>query len=348
MADPRIKLLSHSHNQNGAAARNTGIQHASGQYICFLDSDDEWQPNKLMRVKQTIEENSRFSSTLLIHHQYANIEAGKSGPAFPNHAMSPLESVAHYSFVTNNVGGIQSSTICVASKIANSVRFNESLRGHQDWDFCLRAEKEGGHFVFIPGILTLRHRDHAGGVASSLDWRYSLNFYYLYKDYFDKKSAAYYFVRVVLKKALRDNSLKDIWFTTLFFRALLSQPKLLLSSIYNFYRKQRKLQNRVEKVYQTCHKLQARKLVVWGANNYGKALINGKPDDCEINLILDAAANDENNRFMNVMMLSIHFAGKKHLSEVDAIVLATDKHQQIMRNELSRLDNSLLKKIINF
>ena len=47
--DQRIKLFSLLKNVGAAAARNVAIEHANGQYIAFLDSDDVWEPEKLER-----------------------------------------------------------------------------------------------------------------------------------------------------------------------------------------------------------------------------------------------------------------------------------------------------------
>lgn len=46
-ADPRVRYIRRERNGGVAAARNTGVQVARGQYLAFQDSDDEWLPAKL-------------------------------------------------------------------------------------------------------------------------------------------------------------------------------------------------------------------------------------------------------------------------------------------------------------
>ena len=49
--DYRVKYIKHKTNQNGSAARNTGIQNSVGEYIAFLDDDDYFLKD---RIKEAI------------------------------------------------------------------------------------------------------------------------------------------------------------------------------------------------------------------------------------------------------------------------------------------------------
>lgn len=57
LVDSRVKLISQQH-QHVSAARNTGIVHAEGEYIAFLDADDLWQPTKLEKQLCCFQNNS--------------------------------------------------------------------------------------------------------------------------------------------------------------------------------------------------------------------------------------------------------------------------------------------------
>ena len=47
--DNRIKLLRNDKSLGGGGARNIGIAASSGEWVAFLDDDDEWLPTKLNR-----------------------------------------------------------------------------------------------------------------------------------------------------------------------------------------------------------------------------------------------------------------------------------------------------------
>jgi glycosyltransferase involved in cell wall biosynthesis len=52
--DPRLKVI-HQKNRGLAGARNTGIRHAQGDYLAFVDSDDLWLPEKIEKHVQHLD-----------------------------------------------------------------------------------------------------------------------------------------------------------------------------------------------------------------------------------------------------------------------------------------------------
>lgn len=68
--DPRIKYHCLEHNSGAAVARNTALQMAQGRWIAFLDSDDLWLPDKLIRQLQFMKDNGYSFS----YHDYTEID----------------------------------------------------------------------------------------------------------------------------------------------------------------------------------------------------------------------------------------------------------------------------------
>ena len=55
--DPRIRIFHRSERgPGGSLARNLGIQRARTKWVAFLDADDEWLPDHLMRLNDLIQE----------------------------------------------------------------------------------------------------------------------------------------------------------------------------------------------------------------------------------------------------------------------------------------------------
>ena len=53
--DKRIRVFKIDNKGLLAKSRNLGINKARSEWICFIDSDDKWFPEKLMKVKQYID-----------------------------------------------------------------------------------------------------------------------------------------------------------------------------------------------------------------------------------------------------------------------------------------------------
>jgi glycosyltransferase involved in cell wall biosynthesis len=65
--DSRIKYFKNKKNFGAAVSRNKALQEAKGRWIAFLDSDDLWQPDKLEKQIQFMEDND-------YHFSYTNYE----------------------------------------------------------------------------------------------------------------------------------------------------------------------------------------------------------------------------------------------------------------------------------
>lgn len=74
-ADPRINVVEQP-NQGQAKARNTGIEHAAGRYVLFLDADDYLEPGALETVVGLCETHS--AQIAMFRLRYVYMDSGRS------------------------------------------------------------------------------------------------------------------------------------------------------------------------------------------------------------------------------------------------------------------------------
>lgn len=128
----KIKYIQHEKNKNGAAARNTGINIAKGEYITFLDDDDIFLPNRLEILVEKLEKNQEYdaaySSVIIIkgHKIIGYTVANKSGN-MKNELLLGTFSL-----------GTGSNLFFRASALRAINGFDESFKRHQDIEVMVR------------------------------------------------------------------------------------------------------------------------------------------------------------------------------------------------------------------
>lgn len=58
----KVIYIKHDKNRNGAAARNTGMRNSKGEYFCFLDDDDIFYEDKILKQVEFLEKNKQYDA----------------------------------------------------------------------------------------------------------------------------------------------------------------------------------------------------------------------------------------------------------------------------------------------
>ena len=161
--DARLKVLQNV-GKGVAAARNMGIQNATGRFLAFLDSDDYWFPNKLDRhISFMIRNNAALSHTSYVRlNKIENKEEIRHCDSHEN-----LKSM-----LKNN--GMGCSTVIYDTAYIGKVLM-PNLRKRQDWATWLSilSKNPDMESLGLDEILT-RYNIRPGSVSST---RYDLAFY---------------------------------------------------------------------------------------------------------------------------------------------------------------------------
>jgi len=166
-SDPRIKLV-RQENKGLAGARNGGLAVAAGDYLCFLDADDTFEPLKLEKQVRLLEASPDLGWAYC-DIITTNADGEPSAEQF-RIAEQPRELSGDIFPSLLQGGFFPPHTVMVRrSVLAKEGGFDPVLGGHADYELWLRLAGAGHRAGFIPEPL-VRYRTH--GESMSKDGRH--------------------------------------------------------------------------------------------------------------------------------------------------------------------------------
>lgn len=131
--DARIRKIDQP-NTGLPGARNTGLQHAKGAYIHFLDADDTIEPTAYERMIAT--DRAADTGAVVAGHHVIAADGHHISTNTPSRACVRLDDLV------DRVGFVCHSPLIRRNLIAD-LRFDESFRSYEDLDFWFRMGEKG-------------------------------------------------------------------------------------------------------------------------------------------------------------------------------------------------------------
>lgn len=131
--DGRVRYV-YQENAERSAARNHGIELATGEYICFLDSDDVYLEDHLSSFYQTIQSHGQPISLVLGNSLSEFNGERRKDPPYVTETDHPLELVLKIS--------ICSQRVCLHASILKEFKYDISLRVGEDQELWSRIVRK--------------------------------------------------------------------------------------------------------------------------------------------------------------------------------------------------------------
>ena len=208
--DNRISFFDYFPSKGANIARNIGIEKAKGEYISFLDDDDEWLPTKLEDQLKIFNYNKKIGLVYTgINIIY--IKEKISYTSLPNEEGNLSDRI-----LIDNVIGTTSSVIIKAEILKEVGIFDVNLNALQDWDLWIRiCQKTEVGVVKKCLINYYNYTDKKQISSNTLKYEESIRYIELkYKDYYknlDNKSflrKKFCDYKLLANKNLRNNNKK--------------------------------------------------------------------------------------------------------------------------------------------
>jgi hypothetical protein len=137
--DCRIRLLRIAHQGHPSPARNLGLSEACGDVVAYLDHDDQWQPNHLQVVVDTVDDGAEIVAT-----GFSRTTSGGDVIA----ASSPLLMFWHPE-IQRMAALFEPSRVAHRAGLAERVGGWRVGTGLEDWDLWSRMADRGLRFTTV-------------------------------------------------------------------------------------------------------------------------------------------------------------------------------------------------------